>query len=81
MREGAGCDLQKPLCQVPDSQMNIPGLGGKLIKDLIKEALLTHRLLYFCCRCLFSSPLTLLLFPWHLYRGVEDHLRLRQDDA
>lgn len=26
-------------------------------------------------------PLTLLLFPWHLYRGVEDHLRLGQDDA
>ena len=62
--------------------MNIPGLGEKLIKDLIKQASLTHRLLYSCWCCLFFSfPLSLLLFPWHLYRGVEDHLRLRQDDV
>ena len=49
--------------------MNIPGLGEKLIKDLIKQASLTHRLLYSCWCCLFFF-LSLSVFYYFLGTSI-----------
>lgn len=44
MTEGAGC-AYKPLCQVPDSHVDMSTPVGAVMKALIKQALLTYILI------------------------------------